>query len=99
MRVRACVSMAVGGSLDGIKWVSVGLRVSKLLEQNVAATTNEGESSLDRRPAPVDGGGEGGREGGKDSRYMQGEKLCAWLAPNCYMFFVFLTEQVKMGVL
>lgn len=48
--------------MDSIKWVSVGLRVSKLLRQNVAATTNERESSLDRRPTPVDGGGGGEEE-------------------------------------
>lgn len=36
------VSMSVGGSLDTVKWVSVSLGVSKLLEQNVAATTNGG---------------------------------------------------------
>lgn len=87
--MRACVhAWLVGGSLDRIKWVNVGLRVSELLEQNVAATTNEGESSLDRRPAPVDGGGEEGREGGQQI-YVQGEKLCAWLFPNCCMFLSF----------
>lgn len=75
--------------MDSIKWVSVGLRVSKLLRQNVAATTNERES-------PVDGGG-GGEEEREEGQqiYKGGEKLL----PNCCMFLSFYQSGLKeMGV-
>lgn len=75
--------MAVGRSLDRIKWVSVGLRVSKLLEQNVAVTSNDG-GVFPRLWMAV--GRKGKRKGG---RYMAGEKQRTWLLPNCCMFLSF----------